>query len=39
MSIKWKKVLFDVLKYALAAILGALGVSSTGCTCIPQFFF
>lgn len=39
MSEKWKKVGFEVLKYALGVILGALGISVTGCVCFPQFSF
>lgn len=33
----WKKLLADVLKYALAAICGALGITVTGCALVPVF--
>ena len=36
---KWKKVIFDIVKYALGAVLGAAGFSLTGCASIPVFMF
>ena len=39
MSANWKKVLIDILKYAVGAIIGAVGVTASGCACVPQFFF
>lgn len=39
MSDKWRKVVFDVLKYAVGAILGAAGFSLSGCACVPCFNF
>lgn len=39
MSEKWKKVCFEIFKYALGVILGALGLSVTGCVCFPKFSF
>lgn len=39
MSAKWKSVIFDIIKYAIGAILGAVGVTASGCACVPQFFF
>lgn len=39
MSEKWKKVCYEILKYAIGAILGVLGLSVTGCVCFPQFSF
>lgn len=38
MNEKWKKVAGDIIKYALGAILGALGFSSIGCVAVPLFF-
>lgn len=37
MSDKWRKVLLKILKYSISAILGAAGVSLTGCAFIPIF--
>lgn len=39
MSEKWQKVLIDILKYAVGAIIGAIGVSASGCVCLPLFSF
>lgn len=39
MSEKWKKVGFEILKYAVGAILGALGLSVSGCISLPVFNF
>lgn len=39
MSKKWQNVLIDILKYAVGAIIGAIGISASGCVCFPQFFF
>lgn len=33
------KIAFDILKYAIGAILGGLGVGLTGCSCVPVFQF
>lgn len=36
MSEKWKKVCFEIVKYALGAILGAVGMTTaSGCSCVP----
>ncbi len=39
MKEKWKKVALEIFKYAIGAILGALGLSATGCVSFPQFIF
>lgn len=39
MSDKWKKILLEVLKYSLGAVLGGLGITLTGCACVPCFNF
>ena len=39
MNEKWKKVALEILKYAIGAILGALGLTATGCVAFPQFIF
>lgn len=39
MSVKWRKILFDCLKYVVAAVLGGLGVGLSGCVCVPEFMF
>lgn len=39
MNTKWRKVAFDILKYAVGAIFGALGLSLTGCSSVPMFIF
>ena len=38
MSPCWKKVFFEIFKYAVGAILGAAGLAVSGCVCLPQFF-
>lgn len=39
MDKKWFKVAFSIAKYALATVLGALGVSlADGCASAPVFF-
>ena len=39
MEKKWFKVVFSIAKYALATVLGALGVSVVeGCASAPVFF-
>lgn len=35
MSETWKKVVFDILKYAFGAVLGAVGVTASGCALVP----
>lgn len=37
MSDKWRKVLIEILKYSISAILGAAGFSLAGCAFIPIF--
>lgn len=37
MSEKWQKVVKEILKYAVGAILGAIGLGVSGCTFIPIF--
>lgn len=39
MNEKWRKVLFDILKYSIGVILGACGISLTGCVSLPIFNF
>lgn len=38
-SANWKKIIFDILKYALGAVLGGVGVAASGCASIPVFNF
>lgn len=39
MNDKWRKVVFEIIKFSAGAILGALGFSCAGCACIPCFNF
>lgn len=40
MSDKWKKIVGNIIAYAVSAVLGALGFSAvSGCASIPCFFF
>lgn len=36
---KWFKILADIASYAIAAILGGIGVAVSGCACVPVFDF
>lgn len=38
-SVKWKRIGFEIFKYALGVILGALGVTVSGCASVPMFVF
>lgn len=32
-----KKIAFDIVKYAIGAILGGIGVAASGCSFVPVF--
>lgn len=35
-SVNWKKIVFEIVKFAVGAILGGLGVVTfDGCVCVP----
>lgn len=36
MNVNWKKVFIEIAKYAVSAILGALGFAVSGCVLVPQ---
>lgn len=36
---KWFAILWKIGKYALATILGGVGVAVSGCACVPCFNF
>ncbi len=38
MSAKWKSVLISILKFAIGAVCGAMGISLTGCASVPVLF-
>lgn len=38
-SVNWKKITVEILKYALGVILGAIGVTASGCASVPVFLF
>lgn len=38
-SVNWKKIIFEILKYALGAVLGGVGVAASGCASVPVFCF
>lgn len=38
-SINWKGIVKEIVKYSIGAVLGALGITFTGCTAIPIFNF
>lgn len=33
----WKKIALDIIKYAVGAILGGIGVAASGCSFVPVF--
>lgn len=37
MNKMWKNIVFDIVKYAVGAILGGLGVAVSGCSIVPVF--
>lgn len=39
MSSKWKSVLISILKFAIGAVCGAMGITLTGCSSIPVILF
>lgn len=35
MDVNWRKIVVDIVKYAIGAILGGLGVGLSGCSIVP----